>query len=37
VFIGQEEGPFVAERRDLPIESFMQLMDVSYPIQKDAQ
>lgn len=32
VYIGVEEGPFVDERRDMSIESYMQLMDVSYPI-----
>jgi len=34
VYVGVEEGPFVAERRDLEIKSFLELMDVSYPIQK---
>ncbi|HOG08687.1 MAG TPA: hypothetical protein PK983_11390, partial [Syntrophales bacterium] len=32
VYVGVEEGPFVDERRDMSIESYMQLMDVSYPI-----
>ncbi|MFA5379683.1 MAG: hypothetical protein WC455_28250 [Dehalococcoidia bacterium] len=33
VFVGVEEGPFVAERRDLEIRSYLDLMTVSYPIK----
>lgn len=37
VMVGLEEGPFIAERRDLEIHSFMELMDVSYPIKQEGQ
>jgi len=37
VYVGVEEGPFVAERRDMEIHSFMELMDVSYPIKQEGQ